>query len=462
MVKYKDFIPENVATKSAKRIGVYDSVGKRLFGIPLGNLVLPSNRGKKLYSFGSLSDVHIGDNTSESDLTTALKFLSTETDFICICGDLIHDGNSTTQRATYKSIVDTHAKVPVYACAGNHDAYNTNIENDIESYSGRPLYYSITKENDVFIFIGCNSNSNGNLFTKAELQWLYETLEANRNKRCFLYEHVRPDDACGNALGIYTYDIWGGTEVTVFESLLRHYTNTIFVHGHSHLKFDLQQYSNKANVDRIFGCWSIHNPSITVPRGTDSVINPSRVELYAESEGYVVDVYKNGIHLRGRDFIKGEFLPIASYWLDTTPVKIEANTYEDPTGIIFKGNTVNGDTIVVNWNEGVSISSNGTIQSQSEYTTSDLIAIEDGYTYTVYGSDVKGFSIYPQWYKADMSYIGVGQIADGHGWSSSATGNVTYVVNPPSEAKYFRLQGWVGTNMGVLASNVTVKRTITT
>ena len=28
-------------------------------------------------------------------------------------------------------------------------------------------------------------------------------------------------------------------------------------------------------------------------------------------------VYPDGIHLRGRDFVKGEFLPIASYWLGT-------------------------------------------------------------------------------------------------------------------------------------------------
>lgn len=331
---YDDFIQQNTALSNAKRIGVYDSDGNRLFGIPLGNLVLPPNRGKKLYSFGSLSDVHIGQDTSETDFATALDFLSVETDFICICGDLVHDGTNTTQRATYKDLVDAHAKVPVYACAGNHDGNSANIENEIASYTGRPLYYSITQGNDVFIFVGNRGNAVGSLFTTAELQWLYETLESNRNKRCILYQHVRQDDACGNALGIYQYDIWGGTEAIVFESLLRHYVNVISVHGHSHLKFDLQQYSDKANIDKVFGGWSIHNPSITVPRGTASAVNPSRVELFAESEGYVIDVYENGIHLRGRDFIKGEFLPIASYWLDTTLVEIPEKTYTDSTGTI--------------------------------------------------------------------------------------------------------------------------------
>lgn len=317
MAQYTDFIPVNTATKGARRIGVYNAEGKRMGYIPLASLTPPDAR-KKLYSFGVLSDVHIGQSTSTADFTAALQFLSAETDFICISGDLVHDGTNTSQWTEYKSIVASHASVPVYACAGNHDGYNASLESVVSNYTGHPLYYTITHGNDVFVFVGCRSDSNGSLFTSAELTWLANTLEANKSKRVFLFQHVRPDDACGNALGIYTYDAWGGTEATTFENLLRQYPNVVFFHGHSHLKFDLQQYSDLANIDKKFDCWSVHVPSITVPRSTASAVNPSRIELYAESEGYVVDVYENGIHLRGRDFITGEYLPIASYWLDTT------------------------------------------------------------------------------------------------------------------------------------------------
>lgn len=312
---YKDFIPQNVAPKGARRIGIYNAQGNRVGQIPLGSLT-PPKPSRKLYSFGVLSDVHIGQSTATADFTAALKYLSAETDFICISGDLVHADNDS-QREEYKALVDTHATVPVYACAGNHDGYNANVETLIESYTGHPLYYSIAYKNDVFVFVGCKSNTAGSLFTAAELTWLAETLEANKDKRVFLFEHVRPDDGCGNALGVYTYDIWGGAEQTTFENLLRQYPNIVFFHGHSHLKFDLQRYSDIANIDKHFGCWSVHVPSITVPRGPVSAVDPTRVELYAESEGYVVDVYSNGIHLRGRDFVRGEWLPIASYWLDT-------------------------------------------------------------------------------------------------------------------------------------------------
>ena len=332
MAQYKDFIPENTAFPDTRRIGIYNNNGNRIGQIPLERLTLPAI-GRKLYSFGALSDVHIGDRTASTDFTKALQELSRETDFICISGDLVHT-DSDSQRAEYKLLVDTYATVPVYACAGNHDANSPRIETIVSGYTGHPLYYSLTYSEDVFIFIGVNSNTNGALFTTAQLQWLYETLETNRNKRCFVFEHVRPEDGCGNALGIYTYDIWGGNDQKIFESFLRHYQNIILFHGHSHLMFDLQKYSDTANIDQIFGCWSVHIPSLAVPRSIDSIVNPEITNIYAESEGYLVDVYENGIHLRGRDFIRNAFVPIASYWLDTPIVPVAANTYTDPTGTL--------------------------------------------------------------------------------------------------------------------------------
>lgn len=330
MSQYNDFIRENVALPGARRIGIYNRQGNRVGFIPLGTLT-PPMFGKRLYSFGVLSDIHIGEDTADTDFQKALTFLNDHVDFVCISGDLVHSGTDA-QRAAYKSIVDTYSNIPVYACSGNHDgAYVPNLESVISSYTGQPLYYSVTHGQDVFIFVGNATGTVENLFTNAELQWLYETLESNRNKRCFLFQHVRPDDGCGNAFGIYTFDIWGGTEQIVFESLLRQYPNVIFFHGHSHLKFYLQKYSDVANVEKNFGCWSVHVPSLTIPRDTASAVNPSIVNVYADAEGYIVDVYENGIHLRGRDFVKNEFLPIASYWLDTPTKTIEAGTFTDST-----------------------------------------------------------------------------------------------------------------------------------
>lgn len=339
MAQYTNLIAENIAPHNAKRIGVYNESGLRVGGISLGNLV--KEKGQKLYSFGALSDVHIQYDTAPEDFQKALTYLNETEDvaFTCVCGDLT--SNATAENlGVYKNYVNTYSPAtPVYSIAGNHESYSASwgqngeetVVNLMETVIGQPIRYSFTHGDDVFIMLGIVADYSS--FGTGGLQWLYETLEANRNKRCFVFQHIRPDDACGNAYGIYTNDIWGGTEATVFESLIKHYKNVIFFHGHSHLKFALQTKTNLANIDTKFGRYSVHIPSLSVPK-TGSIDGTNLTELFSESEGYVVDVYENGVHLRGRDFVKGEFLPIASYWLDTTLQTVDAGTYTDSTGTI--------------------------------------------------------------------------------------------------------------------------------
>lgn len=340
MIQYQDFIPQNTAPVGVKRISVYNSKEKRVGIIKLGNLA--KAKDEKLYSFGAISDIHLPVADSESDFIRALTYLDGScVAFSCICGDLTNNGNDT-QFARYKEIINAYAKTKIYATTGNHDTYThgSSVEAQISTYTGEPLYYTVTQGNDVFIMLGIKSE--GALFTAEELQWFYETLEANRNKRCFVFQHCftgyETAPTCGNANGMYHSYCWSGdgqTQLKVFKSLLTHYKNTVFFHGHSHLKFRLQEGCDYANLDEAENFKSVHIPSVSRPRqedGSDEDTSPDYDD--AGSEGYVVDVYKNGIHLRGRDFVKGDFLPIASYWLDTTLQTMEAGTYTDDTGTI--------------------------------------------------------------------------------------------------------------------------------
>lgn len=334
--KYENFIPQNVAPYDVSKIAVYkDGVKKGDFR--LQNLRLP-RLGEKLYSFGALSDVHITYNTAQADFQNAFAFFNETVDFACICGDLTSQGIET-EMALYKQCVDNYSEIPVYDIAGNHESYAEDwtqnseavIRSLMRTYTGRELQYTFTQGDDVFIMVGVCADAAK--FGEGGLQWLYETLEANRNKRCFLFQHIRPDDSCGNAYGIYKNDIWNGTQSVVFENLLKHYKNCIFFHGHSHLKFALQTNDNLANIDRKYGMYSVHIPSLSAPR-TGNLDGTGRTELYAESEGYVVDVYKNHVVLRGRDFVAEKFLPIAQYCLETELVEIPAKSFTDSTGTI--------------------------------------------------------------------------------------------------------------------------------
>ena len=328
MSRYEDFIPENTAPVGTKRIGIFNQQGIRVGHISPEQLL--QDKGKKCYSFGALSDVHMQYETAAEDFRTALTELNEVADFVCVCGDLTTSGTSD-ELSVYKQYVDQYAKIPVYTIAGNHEGRNPDLLSILETYTGRPLYYSFLEGNDVFIMVGIKSDTKGALFAEDELQWLYETLEENRNRRCFVFQHVFPET---NALGLYSNGIWDGKEATVFTSLIRHYPNVILFHGHSHLLFELQgEYGDKANYHKDFGCHSVHISSVSSPRDASETGN-GWVAVFAGSEGYMVDVYENGIHLRGRDFVRKQFLPIASYWLDTTLKTVDAGTYQDSTGTI--------------------------------------------------------------------------------------------------------------------------------
>lgn len=346
MYKYTHFINENIAPDDAEKIGVYNSKGKRVCSIPLGRLTPPNPQ--KLYSFCALSDIHLTYDTANEDFQRALTFAESNCDFTCVAGDLVSTG-SESEMAIYKNIVDTYAPTkPVYAITGNHENYSTISQSYMQNYTGNPLYYSFNRGDDVFIMIGHYGGYGGDgigwksddFVSAEELQWLYEILEENRNKRCFVFSHVLPHEhGVGNPNGLYKSAlIWKTTDNGVgqsFMNLLKHYKNVIFFHGHSHTQFWLQEVDKKANYSETDGYRSVHIPSLAVPR---DLTEGALTNVYAESEGYIVDVYEDCIILNGRDFIDndndGNILPIATYKIDTTLKPVEAGTFEDSTGII--------------------------------------------------------------------------------------------------------------------------------
>lgn len=340
ITKYEKLIPENVAPYNAKRIEVYDKKNGKVVGnFGLQNLRF-ENLGQKLYSFGALSDVHLQYQTAQEDFQKALTYLNNAEDvaFICVCGDLTDNGEDADLE-TYVEYINTYSSnTPVYECTGNHEAYDTMIGFDrMKPYTGHDLYYIFVQGDDLFIMFGTQYyDTTGTVlkpFSHDSLQWLYEILEENRNKRVFLFQHYLRFDGSGKPYELApTGDALSYCdEGTVFKSLTEHYKNVVWFHGHSHTKFACQEDCSYANYDRMFGCNSIHIPSLSVPKDYES---NQYVTKYAESEGYVVDVYQNHIVLRGRDFAKGQFLPIATYKINTTIQEIAPNTYTDNTGII--------------------------------------------------------------------------------------------------------------------------------
>lgn len=341
-VKYEHFIPQNIAPKNAVSIGIYDSNGVKKGTIPLGSLEFPSGLGNKLYSAGILSDVHVSQDTAESDFRRALTyFQDTENvDFVCIAGDLTQLNETSEWELYAECVAEESENTPVYPIGGNHDAYGSGLTDaKFQQYTGHGTFYTFTQGNDVFIMLSnlAYPSKSGNLppFVASQLQALYNALETNRNKRCFVFQHYFMVGYAGDPANVYGSTTLFGTQETVLRSLMEHYPNAIWLHGHSHQSFESQMAHEKSMYDNDCGCHNIHIPSgympVTVYKSNDTY---SKTEDVNGSQGYVMDVYSNAIVLKGRDFSKGAFVPLGTYLLDTTLKTVMAGTYTDSTGTI--------------------------------------------------------------------------------------------------------------------------------
>ena len=333
---YDSFIDENIAPASCTKIGVYNA-----YNLKVGTINLSDNfankLGNKLYSFSATSDVHLGYDTAEDDFKLALDYFNQteKVDFNIICGDLTVYGNEE-ELQNFRNMVDLYSpNTEVYVAAGNHEEYAVNSSSYYEQYIGNPLYYYFTKGNDVFIFVGVLGTHEYNFFEDGELQWLYEMLEANRNKRCFVFQHIPVENSSGDPLNTLqgtTTKIASYKTSVAFKNLLSHYKNVIHFHGHTHFRLDSQEYDKKANYDNILGTHSVHISSLSNPR----IIDPDGTFLGSPEscEGYVVDVYENGIALRAIDLIEKKLIPVASYYLDTTLTDVKSDSFTDSSAVI--------------------------------------------------------------------------------------------------------------------------------
>lgn len=384
MADYTDFIKVNKAPYAASKIGVYDSSGNRVGTIPLEEF--KPNYGERLYRFGLLSDVHNETNQADenqSDIRNALSYLNNDqsVEFTVISGDLTQYSYSTNNIATEMALYQENKQqaspnTPVYPTTGNHDCpQSSDIDittffsyaglSDIAPSDGATYSYEVTKTHtasngttytDHFLFLGMKRYEfTSSTYASGDLTWLSNKLEAYKNDRCFIITHMFFPTRSGNFKSIYPSGNWlSGTQLTTLQNLCDTYKRTYWFNGHSHWKWYLQKYENKANiyplsnVNRSCG-WCIHCPSCASPIDSDGT--STRVSMAGQSEGAVVDVYADKIVVRGVTFKDASdsdyttrYLPIAQYVLPTEP-ETSSNTGTTSTAkttIVIKADTVAG------------------------------------------------------------------------------------------------------------------------
>lgn len=357
-----NLIPQNVAPPGATKVVVCANTGEVVCECDLGNLAMPV-LGEKLYSVGLLSDTHTALTSAERaedsqrDLARAIGWLAANADMTCICGDLVSynsevDADGRNALAVHKGIVDSNrGNMEVYEIAGNHEhqAYpsgsSTMSESALSQYTDRLLYYTVSSQptditnrnyysphlndNDIFVMVGSASWSS--VFSSASWAWFTQTLEANKNKRCFVCMHcfLKGEQYCGDSTGLVnTVDMTASYKQQLI-SAFQQYPNVIYFHGHSHVMANMQTHLESlesplpANYDFACGVHSIHIPSLALPR---DISGGSASTVVTESQGCTMDVYAKHIVLRYWDFNTGETggqynppknIPIANYCIET-------------------------------------------------------------------------------------------------------------------------------------------------
>ena len=337
--EYTDFIGENVAPREAESIGIFYD------GYPLGSIDISSLKpsySEPLYSFGLLSDVHLNEGHAlEShsddcfnDFKNALSFFeSKQVSLTCICGDISENG-STSEFSQYQEIVNGgYTTKPVYTTTGNHDATTGGIsEYYWEHYTDCPLIFEKTIGDDHFLFLGMSRwKFSSETYRDEYIDWLEDKLEEYRNERCFVFTHMFFPDRAGNMLGIYPEANWlSGNQLIRLSALCDKYRNSIWFSGHSHWKWSLQKFEDRANIygDPSSG-WCVHVPSCARPIDSNGDINDAnnrRVSKNDQSEGALVNVYEDHIEILGLDLKNGKYLPIATYQLDTPLLEVAPST----------------------------------------------------------------------------------------------------------------------------------------
>lgn len=339
---YHDFINVNIAPYDAVQIGIYDAAGNRHGTISIAGF--KPTASTPIYSFGLLSDVHCqqsGGTESISDLQQALTFFNQAgAAFTSICGDITENGTAE-ELSLYKDVVDNYSHIPVYTTTGNHDCQYVGISENLWSqYTGMPLVYehAQTLPNghvDHFLYLGMTYWRFETAYLDYHITWLKRKLEAYRNERCFVITHLFFPDRAGNLNDIYQSTNWlTGPQLERLQALCDNYVNSIWLSGHSHWKWELQKYQDRANIYRKHNGftpasgWCIHVPSCANP--TDSDGTSTREGRPKESEGAIVQVYDDHIELLGLNLKDGKYLPIATYLLDTSLQEVAESQIDEP------------------------------------------------------------------------------------------------------------------------------------
>lgn len=349
--EYSRLIDENIAPQAAYVIGIYNLDGRQIGKIGLDKL--KHQYGNKLYSFGMMSDVHIGKENSEENLSRTLEFYNNYgVKFIGCLGDIVNYGNHLEALEIYNSYRNKYFNIPFYTCVGNHENNEPSVVSPFgimtteawAEYVGmeeKNMRIDIETENEthhiiVFSCVASDGPYKDRLsayYVNETLDWLESALSSCGNDKVFVFMHVPFPDKGNWGYDYSTRRILNDFNTTYTDELSRlrtlvaKYKNSVWFMGHTHEPWSKQglEYTNVENANTIFDRGDILADQLDKGFNYDANISPCNstdrnegwcVHIPANYQGEfaVVDVYSDCIVIKGVS--NGKYLPIAHYKLD--------------------------------------------------------------------------------------------------------------------------------------------------
>ena len=358
---------------ATKLVAKKNNVTKAEYIIPVHKRFAAGNYGKHLYSFGAVSDVHTGTDTSDVDTRNALAYFNEKENvaFTCATGDLTDGGTVEQFIALRRRLDEVSYDTPLIACNGNHETYGSTFGDELwETYIDNPRTCAIIYGNDVVLPLSILRTTTNNVFDDEQRTFVEEVIAKYKGCRIFILCHSPLNGSNnGNFGGYYGSNLLvkntsGTGDGNWMDGILKAHKNVFYFSGHTHFKFATQELCSTINVSNVVDAvetgYLCHLPSLTCPRQVVNGVMSGK--LSAQAEAVVVDVYDNCVLYRGRDFIDNKFVPIGQFIIPVAKGELPSDCYN----------------ITYNIKNMVSTSVNTSVASGSSYKTK--LKVKDGFT----------------------------------------------------------------------------------
>lgn len=259
-------------------------------------------------TFSVISDLHIGAqkdiySTHLENALIDLNEANPNAAALCIVGDITESGKDD-QYNHVKSILNTVQNQPIHMVLGNHDVrwqsggYLEASERFKEQIGLSEVYYDQWIGGYHFIFLSTSDDlKDAATLSQEQLEWLKHQLKATSDTDpVFIFLH---QSLVETSAGSYEVDGYnqsypdGVVEDEALRSILEQHPKVLFFTGHTHIVVDHPKTVYEINGVHYINTGSVGYTLASEGYGVDN-----------GSQGLCVEVYKDKIVIKGRDFVK--------------------------------------------------------------------------------------------------------------------------------------------------------------